>query len=701
MNITNAIKSIIILLLLVIANVSVVIATSYICGNFTLGPWYNAVIITVGVGIANMIIWPIVPRYLTKFVTFTFGFGALIVNSIIFYGVTYFIPGVSVGAYEAFVVPLTMAIATTFVSNIANIDYFDSYTKTIANYVKNDETEYNIRYPGLIILEIDGLSIDILKEAIDRELMPTLKKWIENGTHTIMEWETDLSSQTGASQAGILHGNNKNIVAYRWVEKESDNEILISGKLAHAPIIEKRISDGNGLLCDNGISITNMFSGDSPHTVITSSKFEIYTKIFDKSLDVAFLEAYSFQRVIVLFIWEIFVEIKCQIMRRIRNVKPRLRINVVYATIRAGANVFLREIATETLIGNIVKGEINSAYASYVGYDEVAHHSGVKDSDVWNVLKKIDLQFKRIEKAEKTSKRPYKFVVLSDHGQSNGATFKQRYGLTLEDYVRRLLPDDMMVYNESKYISDHFRDAFIPENKQIGTLIDKVDDIKHTDFFSSQIDSVKEKKPDFINIERLEEYREKYPDSLEYIKKHESKEETTKKAKDSELIVLGSGNLGLIYLTQWKRRLSYEEMVTLFPDLIPGLVRHPGIGFILVKSYTNGPMAIGPNGIYYLRTNKIIGENPLKDFGENAAMHLKRHDTFNNMPDILVNSFYDAESDEVCAFEELIGSHGGLGGSQTRPFIMYPSEWQDPGELIGAKSIYDFLKREMDELKNA
>lgn len=701
MNITNAIKSIIILLLLVIANVSVVIATSYICGNFTLGPWYNAVIITVGVGIANMIIWPIVPRYLTKFVTFTFGFGALIVNSIIFYDVTYFIPGVSIGAYEAFVVPLTMAIATTFVSNIANIDYFDSYTKTIANYVKNDETEYNIRYPGLIILEIDGLSIDILKEAIDRELMPTLKKWIENGTHTIMEWETDLSSQTGASQAGILHGNNKNIVAYRWVEKESDNEILISGKLAHAPIIEKRISDGNGLLCDNGISITNMFSGDSPHTVITSSKFEIYTKIFDKSLDVAFLEAYSFQRVIVLFIWEIFVEIKCQIMRRIRNVKPRLRINVVYATIRAGANVFLREIATETLIGNIVKGEINSAYASYVGYDEVAHHSGVKDSDVWNVLKKIDLQFKRIEKAEKTSKRPYKFVVLSDHGQSNGATFKQRYGLTLGDYVRRLLPDDMMVYNESKYISDHFRDAFIPENKQIGTLIDKVDDIKHTDFFSSQIDSVKEKRPDFINIERLEEYREKYPDSLEYIKKHESKEETTKKAKDSELIVLGSGNLGLIYLTQWKRRLSYEEMVTLFPDLIPGLVRHPGIGFILVKSYTNGPMAIGPNGIYYLRTNKIIGENPLKDFGENAAMHLKRHDTFNNMPDILVNSFYDAESDEVCAFEELIGSHGGLGGSQTRPFIMYPSEWQDPGELIGAKSIYDFLKREMDELKNA
>lgn len=50
--------------------------------------------------------------------------------------------------------------------------------------------------------------------------MPTLKSWLDNNTHVLKEWETDLSSQTGSSQAGILHGNNENIVAYRWVEKE-------------------------------------------------------------------------------------------------------------------------------------------------------------------------------------------------------------------------------------------------------------------------------------------------------------------------------------------------------------------------------------------------------------------------------------------------------------------------------------------------
>lgn len=697
MNIHNLIKSTIIIILMIIASMATIIAFSLIFDTFKLGNWYNSFIITIGVIIANILLWPILRRLLMKFIVLTFGIGALIVNALIFYGVCCLIPGVSLEATDAFLIPLLMAIVNTLISNIADIDYYDSYTSRVSNYVSKEKKSYEQKFPGLIMLEIDGLSIEILKEAIDKDMMPTVKKWIDN-SHTLKEWETDLSSQTGASQAGILHGNNENIVAYRWVEKENDNQIMVSGKLAHAPIIEERISDGNGLLCDKGTSITNMFTGDSDNPILTSSRFKLLTFSYNKSLNVVFLESYSFQRIIILFLWEILVEIKSQIIHKIKNIQPRLRRNIIYATIRAGANVLLREVATETLIADMLKGEVNSAYASYVGYDEVAHHSGINDNDVWNVLKQIDLQFKRLEKAEKNSERNYKFVVLSDHGQGNGATFKQRYGLSLADYVRRLLPDDMKTYNKNPFISDHFKDAFIPENKQIGTIIDKVDDIKERDFFSDKLENIKEKTPDFIKIEEL---KSKYQNDLDYIKTHESKEQTTKKAKNSELIVLGSGNLGLIYLTQWTKRLNYEEIVMLFPNLIPGLVKHKGIGFILVDSFTNGPMAIGAEGIYYLNTDRIEGKNPLENFGKNAAMHLKRHNKFKNMPDILVNSFYDPKTEEICAFEELIGSHGGLGGSQTRPFILYPSNWENPEELIGAKSIYDFLKKEIDELKNS
>ena len=106
------------------------------------------------------------------------------------------------------------------------------------------------------------------------------------------------------------------------------------------------------------------------------------------------------------------------------------------------------------------------------------------------------------------------------------------------------------------------------------------------------------------------------------------------------------------------------------------------------------------DGIYYLDSGKIEGSNPLEGFGDNIVRHLKRNSSFKYTPDILVNSFYDDENDEVCAFEELVGSHGGAGGSQSKPFILYPSSWNVPDEeIIGAENIYKILKENSEKLK--
>ena len=698
----SSLKTIITTVLIIISNIVAVIVVDYISTDFSIGPMYNALIIVISVAIANSILWPIFRRFLMKFIILTFGIGALVINSLIFYIATYFIPGVYVGFYGFWQVPIVMAIATTFITNITNTNYYDSYIKNILKYALKRKSKFNKMYPGVIMLEIDGLSINTLKKAIDNNHMPTLKKWIDEKTLSMKEWETDLSSQTGASQAGILHGNNKDIVAYRWVEKKNNNNIMVSGKLAHSPKIEKRISNGKGLLV-NGISIANMFSGDSALSALTSSKLQSISRIYNTTLHAVFLDAYNFQRIFVLFLWDILLEFKSQIMHKVRNIQPRLRRTIIYAAIRAGANVVLREATTEIITGEILIGEIDTAYATFMGYDEVAHHSGVEDDDVWGVLKQIDIQFSRLTSAIEMSDRDYKLVILSDHGQSKGATFKQRYGMTLGTYVRQLLPDDLMFY-KTEYNIDHFRDAVIPENKQLQTIKEHVENIRDDLFDENEsIQNIRkelnERKPKIIfENEKFKSIRERYSNSLEYITSYETKQISTKKVKDSELIVLGSGNLGLIYLTQWQERLTYEEIVMLFPELIPGLVSHEGIGFILVNSLTNGGMIIGKNGIYYLDNDKVIGDNPLEGFGKNASKHLKRQNSFNNMPDIMVNSFYDPEKDEVCAFEELIGSHGGLGGNQTRPFILYPSEWNDPGDLVGAESIYKFLKKEIENL---
>jgi hypothetical protein len=89
----------------------------------------------------------------------------------------------------------------------------------------------------------------------------------------------------------------------------------------------------------------------------------------------------------------------------------------------------------------------------------------------------------------------------------------------------------------------------------------------------------------------------------------------------------------------------------------------------------------------------VEGQDPLANFGPNAVLHLKRNDGFPDAPDIYVSSFYDPETGEGAAFEEQIGFHGGMGGSQTQPFLLFPAELPLPDEpLVGAEAVHRLLK---------
>ena len=119
---------------------------------------------------------------------------------------------------------------------------------------------------------------------------------------------------------------------------------------------------------------------------------------------------------------------------------------------------------------------------------------------------------------------------------------------------------------------------------------------------------------------------------------------------------------------------------------------HPHVGWLLVRSERDGPVALGANGTHYLADGRVDGDDPLSAFSANAPQHLLRTDGFEHVADIMVGSFYDPELDEGCAFEELISFHGGIGGTQTRPFILYPAALPLPGEpIVGAAAVHDLL----------
>ena len=609
----------------------------------------DVILLIIFISLINAILWPILTRIAMPFLVLTFGVGTLILNGLL---LQIFAPlfGIQIKGAAMILAPLAMAAVTTIMSSLVTINDDSSYYRSVLRDAEKKRKTEIKDYPGVIIVEIDGLAYEVLCEAVERGDMPTVKGMIDSGDYNLRMWETDLSSQTGASQAGILHGNNEGIVAFRWIEKSNDNQMMQCSGISKVPELEQRISDGNGLLVDNGASRSNLFSGDTDNVIFTFSKIMNFKKLYNKAWYSVFSNPSNFARIIVLFIADMLREIASQITHSIRNIRPRIKRGIVYIPTRAATNVFMREINTATLIGDMMVGDIDVAYSTYLGYDEIAHHSGVRDNDAWFALREMDKQIRHLTEANKYCPRNYQFVIQSDHGQTNGATFTQRYGETFEDFVKSLLPEDMTVFAKMNSNDDHFVGDYTPFSR-------------------------KEKK-----IEK------------------EQKE--AQELSDSEVIVLASGNLAMIYLTQWSKRLTYEELNSYFPELIPGIIGNEYVGFILVRSQEHGDLAIGKNGTYYLDSGEIEGENPLEGFGDNIVMHLKRTSSFEHTPDILVNSFYDAEADEVCAFEELVGSHGGAGGDQSKPFILYPSDWNvSDEEIIGAENIYRLLKDNLAELK--
>jgi uncharacterized membrane protein YvlD (DUF360 family) len=632
----------------------VVFLVSMYLPGFYMRTVFSALVFTLVVAFFNFLLWPFLLRWLGGFLVVTFGVGSFLVSSLVMWLLSFFIPGVEISVGALFLAPVVVAFGCAVVALVLNIEDDEVYARQVHSLLRRKvKSQDKVGGSGFVFVEIDGLSEEVLREAIARGVMPTLAGWLGGGTHRIRGWETDLSSQTSSSQAGILHGCNRDIVAFRWVDKSGGNKIVVSNGMDDAGDIQRQISNGSGLLSVNGGSVANLFSGDAKDNVLVYSVLKNFRQLFSESWAAFYARPFNMVQVLVLFLGEVLFEVRSRVWQWRTNVVPRLeRRGLLYFFARGGANVLLREISTYTVIGEVIAGEKDVVYTTFFGYDEVAHHCGVFDEECFHVLRGIDKRIRRIAAAvEHHSNRHYHICILSDHGQTNGATFKQRYGITLDKYVKQFLPHTENVYQELDSNQDHY---FQMLTTPCGGIKCKL-----------------------------------------------TRGGKAKKLKNAGVIVLASGNLGLIYFTRHQHRLTWENIEFMYPGLVAGLAAHGGIGFVMLKTNTRGSVVLNARGKYYLSEDKVEGENPLAKYGKNAAAHLRRTDSFNYVPDIIVMSLYDTKKDEVAAFEELIGSHGGLGGGQSKPFILHPIEWNlAEGEIVGSEKIYQLFKTVMDNNNN-
>ncbi|MFI1959610.1 phage holin family protein [Streptomyces althioticus] len=511
--------------------------------------------------------------------------------------------------------------------------------------------------PGTVFVQLDGVGHDVLLAAVDKGLMPTVARWLGAGgdrpTHRLTPWRTDWSSQTGASQLGILHGSNFDVPAFRWYEK-ARREVMVCNRPTSAAELQARAIEHSGhagLLAKDGASRGNLFGGgaDEQALVLSIAARRRGPSARSRAGYFAyFSDPANAVRTALSFGAEVGREIGQSVRARIRAQRPRVSRGGLYPLVRAFATVVERDVVTAAVMGDVLAGR-SAVYADLVAYDEVAHHSGPTSRDTEQVLRRLDRALALVENVTEHAPRPYRIVVLSDHGQSPGETFRSRYGLTLADLVRA----------------------------GCGLPVPRRARRTHSGAEARAAVRAALRRP-------VEEGAEHY-----------------RPTRGSEPVVLASGNLGLVSFPDVPHRMTKEEIDARHPALLPTLANHPGIGFLLVRSEHHGGVVLGAYGAEIPLDELDDNPGPLAPFGPGAADVVRRTHTFPHTADIMVNSFHDPVDGEVLAFEEQIGSHGGLGGAQSRPFLLSPLVLSAPvpegTELTGAEQVHHVLRRWLTE----
>jgi uncharacterized membrane protein YvlD (DUF360 family) len=634
-----------------------------------------AVLVAATMALINAVLWPIVIRIALPLTVFTFGLGSLVFSAGTVALGFYVVDGTSIPIGGDLAIAFAMALVSMLIAPLLDVDGDAQHLRVVRRRVRQGRKDNRSDVPGVILFEIDGLGETILREAVRDGHVPTIARWLSDGTHKILGWECDLSSQTGASQAGLLLGSNWDMPAFRWYEKES-GRTMVSNHPADAAEIEQRRSTGEGLLANGGTSRGNMFSGDAPRCTATMSVIRDRSRSKSGDFFAYFSDPYGFLRTIVLSLADITYERRAARRQR-RSGATHVERGGMYPLVRAAIAVVMRDLNVALLMADIVEG-VPVSYATFVGYDEVAHHAGIREPDALAVLKRHDRQLERLERAVAQAPRPYHLVVLSDHGQTQGAPFRQRYEETLEDLVKGALTQ-----------GDVHAPAAVDE--AWGDVGAALADARQDPGLGGRVLARATRSREVEGTVALGPNREALAE----------RSAPSDPESEQEAVVMVSGPLGLIYLPRSPERLTLEQIAEAHPELVSTLTAHPGIGFVMVRSGEHsGTLVVGAGGHRRLSDDTVEGEDPLAHFDPTVADHLRRHDSFPHCPDLLVNSMYDPSTDEVAPFEDFMGSHGGLGGPQMKPFAVVPSDWREPAEpIVGVEAMHEVLHDWLTQLQ--
>lgn len=515
---------------------------------------------------------------------------------------------------------------------------------------------------GLLVVQLDGVGAGVLREAMEAGLAPTMQRWVDDGTHRLETWWARVPSTTPASQAGLLHGDSTQIPAFRWWDRGL-GRLVVTNHPADAALVEERLTTGAGLLAGGGTAVSTMFTGDAAQAYVvmsrTRSRGADGTGGLGPGPDFVrfFASPFVLARAVSLTLGEMVKELYQAHRQRVRDVRPRISRAGWYVILRGVTNVLMRDLCTSLVAEAVVRGD-PTVYVDLVDYDEIAHHAGPSRPESLRALEGLDRVLRTLEQAMEVAPRDYRVVVLSDHGQALGATFEQVEGRSLLDVVRDLMDEP------------HARGVESGTGEDWGPLNALVTSVVGTG-------GSRALGPDAA------------PGSGRDPRGAAPGEEPP------EVVSVASGNLGLVWFPRADHRLVLEELEEQWPGLVAGLAARPAVGVVVVDTRARGLVAFGRGGFVSLEQEgegtglHDEGEDPLEAYGPRARADLARAARLPHTGDLLLVSAV-TPAGHVHAFEDQVGSHGGIGGAQNSALLLHPVDWPVDDDLrspVGAQDV--------------
>jgi len=507
---------------------------------------------------------------------------------------------------------------------------------------------------GFVIIEIDGLAYDYVRQALREGYMPYLARLLRERGLRLARWRCGLPSTTPASQAGILYGNNWDIPGFRWYDKATGESIMCKLPGA-ARAVQERVAAGRAGLLRGGSSYTNMFDGDARLSLFTLSALGRH-RLFENVRGLGFLVLFGLSplrlmRVVFLSVrsWLVYVVKRFATWIRVR---PRgSHFTFLGPLLEIFNNIIFREVTTFSAMVDIYRG-MPAIYAAYTGYDEIGHHFGADSREAFRALRGIDNQIRQIDRIRQIYvQREYDLYILSDHGMSPSLPFLWEYGQTLQDLLADHTGQDVQS-GEGQGESEGLPEARVH-------------------FLLEEIRGLEDRPHRPLPAQLLRVTRQRLEERL----LDEALSAGWDLNRRSDIVVRNSGSLSHVYLNVTPRPMDLSEVALLYPTLLEALLAHEGIGLVVgrdgedvVIAGRSGTLWVGPEG------ERLEGQNPLENLGDPgwAARQVARVARFPHTGDLMLLGAWDGE--QVVCFEEQVASHGGIGGPQGWPFLAFPRE---------------------------